>query len=80
MENERILKEKKEKEEQMRKFKEEEAKRKLDEKLRQGEKGKGEKDNYLKLCKKCFVQYNIEIEKCTHCGMNLMSKEVLIIY
>ncbi len=61
----------------MRKIKEEEERLKLEEKLRNGVKGKGEKDNYLKFCKNCFTEYEIEINsKCTHCNSELISKQV----
>jgi hypothetical protein len=78
MEKERIIKERKEKEEAMKKFKEEQKKREEEELLRKGISGKGEKENYMKFCKKCFVEFQIEeIEKCSHCGRQLMTKEVV---
>jgi hypothetical protein len=77
-EKELAIKERKLKEEQLRKFKEEEELRKLQEKLLEGVKGKGEKDNYIKFCKTCFIEYQIYIEKCTHCKKDLWTKEVNI--
>lgn len=77
IEKERLKKEKLEKEENLRKIKEEEEKRKFEEKLRNGNKGKGEKENYLKFCRNCFTEYEIDsISKCTHCHTILITKEV----
>lgn len=75
-EKELAIKERKMKEEQIRKFKEEEEQRKLKEKLLEGIKGKGEKDNYVKFCKKCFVEYQIDLDKCTHCNKDTWTKDV----
>ena len=42
-----------------------------------GRPGKGHKGNYKFFCKRCHVEYWIEdIEKCTHCGGDLMTEEV----
>lgn len=77
LENERIIREKKEKEEKLRFFREEEKRRAAEEKLKEGEKGKGEKGDYLRICKLCWVQYKIDIEICTHCGKETSTKEVI---
>lgn len=71
----RIKEERKLKESELKRRKEEEKKRIEDERLRNGNEGKGEKDNYLKLCKRCFIEYEIDLDKCTHCGRDLMKKE-----
>jgi hypothetical protein len=59
-------------------MREEEEKSKIQESLRNGTKGKGEKDNYKKFCRGCFIEYEIDdIQKCPHCNYDLISKEVL---
>jgi len=59
-------------------MREEEEKRKIEESLRNGNKGKGEKDNYKKFCRGCFIEYEIDdIQKCTHCKYELISKDVM---
>jgi len=77
MEKEKLKKEKEEKEEKIKILKQEEEKRAFEEKLQNGVKGKGEKDNYKKFCKGCFIEYEIDtIDKCKHCNTVLITREV----
>jgi hypothetical protein len=77
-EKEKAIKDRREKEEKIKIMKIEEAKRAEEERIRRGEKGKGEKDNYKKLCKKCFIEFQLEdLEKCTNCNSTLITKEVI---
>ena len=75
VEKEKALKEKKEKDERAKLFKIEEKKKAELEKLKRGQPGKGEKDNYVSLCKRCFVEYQIEMPKCWHCNKDTISRE-----
>jgi hypothetical protein len=79
-EKENAIKSRKEKEERIKLQKEEEKRRTEEERLLNGNKGKGETKDYLKFCNYCFVEYEINtIDQCTHCGHNLMTREVSII-
>jgi hypothetical protein len=84
IEKERIKKEQKEKDEMIRQMKILEAKRKEEERIRNGTKGKGEGKNYEMFCMKCFVEYEFkEIDKCNHCKSDLITRDVsylLIMY
>jgi hypothetical protein len=72
------IKARKEKEEHLKRLREEEKQKVEAERLLNGTKGKGEKNVYLKFCNYCFVEYEIDtISKCTHCGHDLINKEVL---
>jgi hypothetical protein len=79
VENERVLKEKKEKEERIRKMKVEEKRQEAERKIINGNKGKGEKDNYLKFCRFCFIEFEIDIPNCTHCNKELITRQVYYI-
>lgn len=39
-----------------------------------GREGKGEKENYIRFCRACFREFDIEIENCTVCGKPTMSQ------
>jgi hypothetical protein len=60
----------------MRIFKQEEKKRQEEEKQIKGNKGKGEKDDYMTMCKLCWVQYTIKLDTCSHCGKETVTKQV----
>ena len=75
-EKEKALKDKKEKEERIRIMKEDEKREAEEKKLKNGTKGKGEKDNYMKFCSKCFIEYIIDLSNCTHCNSSLITKHV----
>lgn len=56
----------------------EQQKKKLQEqekqqKLNKGRPGKGEKDNYKWFCRKCLVEYEIDLDNCTRCGGDLIT-------
>jgi hypothetical protein len=72
------LKEKKEKEERLKIMKEKEKREQEERRLINGNKGKGEKENYLKFCQYCFIEYEIDLFKCTHCNKALLTKQVNI--
>ena len=67
---------KKKKEEEARQFKIEQKKREELDILKRGNPGKGEKDTYVSLCKRCFVEYQIEMPKCWHCNKETITREV----
>jgi len=46
-----------------------------DEKMRKGQSGKGEGDNYASFCRNCFVEYTLQTSVCYHCNKNTMTKE-----
>lgn len=46
-----------------------------DEKIRRGQSGKGEGDNYVNFCRNCFVEYVLYTPVCYHCSKNTMTKE-----
>ncbi|CAI2384675.1 unnamed protein product [Moneuplotes crassus] len=56
-------------------MKEKEAKEREEAKLRDGRKGKGHKGEYKRFCTFCFTEYDIEIENCTHCSHETITKE-----
>ena len=48
-----------------------------EEKIRKGNKGHGQGNNYEKFCKFCFTEYERkEFEKCSFCEKPLITKEV----
>jgi len=76
LEKEKAKQERKEKEEKLRKLKEEiKIMEELDKK-RKGNPGKGEKDTYVRFCKRCFVEYEIDCESCYHCNGKTITREV----
>lgn len=46
-----------------------------DEKIRRGQSGKGEGDNYVNFCRNCFVEYALYTPVCYHCNKNTMTRE-----
>lgn len=76
IEKEKAKKEKKDKEESLWKQKEEMKLQEELDKKRKGNPGKGEKDTYVKFCKRCFVEYEIDCTSCYHCNGNTISREV----
>lgn len=56
-------------------MKEEEKKREAEESLKRGKEGKGIKDDYVRFCKGCFREFQIDCEKCYVCGSNTITKE-----
>ena len=53
------------------KWDEEERKREI---LLRGWPGKGHKGNYVKFCRGCFREYDIDIPNCTHCRSETVTK------
>ena len=75
-EKEKAKRERQEKEEKLRKVKEEIKLMEEIERKRKGVVGKGERDTYVRLCKRCFVEYEIDCETCYHCNYKTMTREV----
>lgn len=67
--------EEKEKKIKIKEYLEREKAEKLQYELEHGKSGKGEGDNYLLFCKKCFREYNIEKETCAFCSTKLITKK-----
>jgi hypothetical protein len=63
--------------EKMEKAKAEIRAREARHKLLQGKPGKGHQKGYKLMCVRCLVEYMIDdIDKCTHCGKDLVTEEV----
>lgn len=79
-EEERIKKEKKEKQQATKIFREEEKIKLAQEKIQKGNKGHGGGKNiYEKFCKFCFIEYEIkEYTNCYFCKKELITKEVIL--
>ena len=75
-EKEKAKKERQEKEEKLRKVKEEIKIMEEMERKMKGVSGKGERDTYISLCKRCFVEFEIDCENCYHCGHKTITREV----
>lgn len=51
--------------------------REKDDFFKKGRPGKGHQRGYKRFCRFCFTEYMIEIEKCTHCGKDTMTEDVI---
>jgi len=54
---------------------EEERKFTAEQKLKNGRPGKGISKDYVVYCKNCRTEYLIKLEKCTHCGYEVVDRE-----
>ncbi len=75
-EKEENIKKRRELAEEEKRNKEQKLKRMEEERLIKGKKGKGIKDTYIRFCRGCFTEYEIDIETCTHCGTETITKDV----